>query len=127
MGKIIFVFGADGQSKTGLSGASPQLPTLTDQTTGLDLSELLKEMRHLRIQLERSINTNNALRLKLEEMMRTTASTSPKEAQKISLTTVTTTTASNRASWSSANGIGRTLAGQSLTPRQLFKGMLLIV
>ncbi|KAG2469928.1 MYOME protein, partial [Polypterus senegalus] len=34
-----------------------------------DLSELLTEMRHLRIQLERSIQTNNALRQKLEEQL----------------------------------------------------------
>lgn len=41
-----------------------------DRTTGVDLSELLQELRHLRIQLERSIDTNNALRLKLEEALR---------------------------------------------------------
>uniref|UniRef100_W5M5P2 Uncharacterized protein n=1 Tax=Lepisosteus oculatus TaxID=7918 RepID=W5M5P2_LEPOC len=35
----------------------------------LDLSELLSEIRHLRIQLERSIQTNNALRQKLEEQL----------------------------------------------------------
>uniref|UniRef100_A0A8C4SQ80 Myomegalin-like n=1 Tax=Erpetoichthys calabaricus TaxID=27687 RepID=A0A8C4SQ80_ERPCA len=34
-----------------------------------DLNELLSEMRHLRIQLERSIQTNNALRQKLEEQL----------------------------------------------------------
>ncbi|KPP78764.1 CDK5 regulatory subunit-associated protein 2-like [Scleropages formosus] len=35
----------------------------------LDLSELLSEIRHLRLQLERSIHTNNALRQKLEEQL----------------------------------------------------------
>ncbi|XP_036384341.1 CDK5 regulatory subunit-associated protein 2 isoform X2 [Megalops cyprinoides] len=35
----------------------------------LDLSELLSEIRHLRVQLERSIHTNNALRQKLEEQL----------------------------------------------------------
>ncbi|XP_035246158.1 CDK5 regulatory subunit-associated protein 2 isoform X3 [Anguilla anguilla] len=35
----------------------------------MDLSELLSEIRHLRLQLERSIHTNNALRQKLEEQL----------------------------------------------------------
>lgn len=35
----------------------------------LDLSELMAEIRCLRIQLERSIQTNTALRLKLEEQL----------------------------------------------------------
>ncbi|XP_064164743.1 CDK5 regulatory subunit-associated protein 2 isoform X10 [Anguilla rostrata] len=35
----------------------------------VDLSELLSEIRHLRLQLERSIHTNNALRQKLEEQL----------------------------------------------------------
>ncbi|XP_048874653.1 CDK5 regulatory subunit-associated protein 2 isoform X2 [Brienomyrus brachyistius] len=35
----------------------------------LDLNELLSEIRHLRLQLERSIHTNNALRQKLEEQL----------------------------------------------------------
>ncbi|XP_071821432.1 uncharacterized protein [Apostichopus japonicus] len=48
----------------------PTLPKITDPKTGIDLTELLKEMRRLRIQLERSIDTNNALRTKLEEMMK---------------------------------------------------------
>ncbi|XP_058861725.1 myomegalin-like isoform X3 [Acipenser ruthenus] len=55
--------------------------TVSDATSGqtqdasapshgpLDLSELLSEIRHLRIQLERSIQTNNALRQRLEEQL----------------------------------------------------------
>ncbi|CAJ1070285.1 CDK5 regulatory subunit-associated protein 2 isoform X6 [Xyrichtys novacula] len=35
----------------------------------LDLSELLQEIRHLRLQLERSIQTNTALRQRLEEQL----------------------------------------------------------
>lgn len=35
----------------------------------LDLSELLLEIRHLRLQLERSIQTNTALRERLEEQL----------------------------------------------------------
>ncbi|XP_046901597.1 CDK5 regulatory subunit-associated protein 2-like isoform X3 [Hypomesus transpacificus] len=35
----------------------------------LDLGELLREMRHLRVQLERSIHTNTALRRRLEEQL----------------------------------------------------------
>ncbi|XP_077986186.1 uncharacterized protein LOC144440675 [Glandiceps talaboti] len=48
-------------------GKSRQSPSLKD-SSGLDLTELLKEIRHLRIQLERSIETNNALRVKLEQL-----------------------------------------------------------
>ncbi|XP_038045463.1 myomegalin-like isoform X2 [Patiria miniata] len=109
----------DDSSRTSLGGASPRLPSMKDQTTGLDLSDLLKEMRHLRIQLERSIDTNNALRLRLEEMMKTT---SPKDPHKTSLTTVTMTTVSERDSWTLADGVGRTQAGRTFTPRQLFNG-----
>ncbi|MBN3322421.1 CK5P2 protein, partial [Atractosteus spatula] len=48
-------------------GQTPDTPV---QSPGpLDLSELLSEIRHLRIQLERSIQTNNALRQKLEEQL----------------------------------------------------------
>ncbi|MGH0170975.1 UNVERIFIED_CONTAM: hypothetical protein FKN15_060117 [Acipenser sinensis] len=55
--------------------------TVSDATSGqtqdasapshgpLDLSELLSEIRHLRIQLERSIETNNALQQRLEEQL----------------------------------------------------------
>lgn len=35
----------------------------------VDLSELLLEIRHLRLQLERSIQTNTALRERLEEQL----------------------------------------------------------
>lgn len=35
----------------------------------MDLSELLMEIRHLRLQLERSIQTNTALRERLEEQL----------------------------------------------------------
>lgn len=35
----------------------------------VDLGELLSEIRHLRLQLERSIQTNTALRQKLEEQL----------------------------------------------------------
>ncbi|KAJ8260514.1 hypothetical protein COCON_G00162370 [Conger conger] len=35
----------------------------------VDLGELLSEIRHLRLQLERSIHTNNALRQRLEEQL----------------------------------------------------------
>lgn len=35
----------------------------------MDLSELLSEVRHLRLQLERSIQTNTALRQRLEEQL----------------------------------------------------------
>ncbi|XP_041481185.1 myomegalin-like isoform X3 [Lytechinus variegatus] len=49
---------------------SPSHHHVIDRTTGVDLSELLKELRHLRIQLERSIDTNNALRIRLEEALR---------------------------------------------------------
>lgn len=38
-------------------------------TGSLDLSELLLEIKHLRLQLERSIQTNTALREKLEEQL----------------------------------------------------------
>ncbi|XP_022089009.1 myomegalin-like isoform X3 [Acanthaster planci] len=112
----------DDSTKTSLGGTSPRLHMMTDRTTGLDLSELLKEMRHLRIQLECSISTNNALRLRLEEMMKTT---SPKDTQKTSLTTVTMTTTSNRDSWTSVDGVGRMQTGRTFTPRQLFKGDVL--
>ena len=55
-------------AKDDSTGGSPS-GRLTDPTSGIDLTELLREIRHLRIQLERSIDTNNALRQKLEEMM----------------------------------------------------------
>ncbi|XP_038600485.1 CDK5 regulatory subunit-associated protein 2 isoform X2 [Tachyglossus aculeatus] len=40
-----------------------------DQNNLLDLAELLTEIQSLRVQLERSIETNNALRRKLEEQL----------------------------------------------------------
>uniref|UniRef100_A0AAQ4QSR4 CDK5 regulatory subunit-associated protein 2/Myomegalin coiled coil domain-containing protein n=1 Tax=Gasterosteus aculeatus aculeatus TaxID=481459 RepID=A0AAQ4QSR4_GASAC len=46
------------------SEAARELPSGT-----LDLSELLMEIRHLRLQLERSIQTNTALRQRLEEQL----------------------------------------------------------
>lgn len=52
------------------SGGQSTFPKVKDSVTGIDLTELLKEMRHLRIQLERSIDTNNALRSRLEEVMK---------------------------------------------------------
>ncbi|XP_076014766.1 CDK5 regulatory subunit-associated protein 2 isoform X3 [Genypterus blacodes] len=45
--------------------ASPPAP----QSGSVDLSELLSEIRHLRLQLERSIQTNTALRQRLEEQL----------------------------------------------------------
>ncbi|XP_061589722.1 CDK5 regulatory subunit-associated protein 2 isoform X1 [Cololabis saira] len=45
-------------------------PPVTDASSGsVDLRELLSEIRHLRVQLERSIQTNTALRQKLEEQL----------------------------------------------------------
>lgn len=38
-----------------------------DTMGGFDIRDLLTEIRHLRVQLERCIETNNALRQKLEE------------------------------------------------------------
>nr|XP_006818912.1 PREDICTED: myomegalin-like [Saccoglossus kowalevskii] len=50
-------------------------------SSGLDLGELLKELRQLRIQLERSIETNNALRVKLEELSNEKLSPSSRSSQ----------------------------------------------
>lgn len=48
------------------SSEAPQNPV----PSGLwDLTELLSEIRHLRLQLEKSIQTNTALREKLEEQL----------------------------------------------------------
>ncbi|XP_072310730.1 CDK5 regulatory subunit-associated protein 2 [Eucyclogobius newberryi] len=49
----------DGQSTRGQESSS----------CTVDLAELMSEIKHLRLQLERSIQTNNALRLKLEEQI----------------------------------------------------------
>ncbi|CAL8318255.1 unnamed protein product [Lota lota] len=53
----------DAHSGTEVSEGSQQRPG------PLDLSELLSEVRHLRLQLERSIQTNTALRQRLEEQL----------------------------------------------------------
>lgn len=52
----------------------PFLPPLvlhdeTPPSGSVNLGELLSEIRHLRLQLERSIQTNTALRQKLEEQL----------------------------------------------------------
>ncbi|XP_059214660.1 CDK5 regulatory subunit-associated protein 2 isoform X2 [Centropristis striata] len=44
-------------------------PVSAPSSGSVDLSELLVEIRHLRLQLERSIQTNTALRQKLEEQL----------------------------------------------------------
>lgn len=62
------------------SRPSPSRLHVIDRTTGVDLSELLQELRHLRIQLERSIDTNNALRIRLEEALREKTLSSPNAA-----------------------------------------------
>uniref|UniRef100_A0A8C8DSA4 CDK5 regulatory subunit-associated protein 2/Myomegalin coiled coil domain-containing protein n=1 Tax=Oryzias sinensis TaxID=183150 RepID=A0A8C8DSA4_9TELE len=46
-----------------------QPPVSDPSSSSLDLQELLSEIRHLRLQLERSIQTNTALRQKLEEQL----------------------------------------------------------
>ncbi|XP_015222208.2 CDK5 regulatory subunit-associated protein 2 isoform X2 [Lepisosteus oculatus] len=61
---------ADRDKNTVSDAAVGQTPDTPVHSPGsLDLSELLSEIRHLRIQLERSIQTNNALRQKLEEQL----------------------------------------------------------
>lgn len=52
-----------------LSVSDPSQEAPTPGAGTLDLNELLSEIRHLRLQLERSIPTNNALRQKLEEQL----------------------------------------------------------
>ncbi|XP_034565146.1 CDK5 regulatory subunit-associated protein 2 isoform X4 [Notolabrus celidotus] len=52
------------------SSEAAQDPMSVPPSSGpLDLSELLQEIRHLRLQLERSIQTNTALRQRLEEQL----------------------------------------------------------
>ncbi|XP_074545949.1 CDK5 regulatory subunit-associated protein 2 isoform X2 [Halichoeres trimaculatus] len=52
------------------STEATQDPTQAPPSSGpVDLSELLQEIRHLRLQLERSIQTNTALRQRLEEQL----------------------------------------------------------
>lgn len=67
---IQLFFFPDSPRDGGADVGGPGLPKITDPKTGIDLSELIKEMRRLRVQLERSIDTNNALRSRLEELMR---------------------------------------------------------
>ncbi|KAM3600500.1 uncharacterized protein V6R79_024305 [Siganus canaliculatus] len=51
------------------SGSTQEPATSAPPSSSLDLSELLSEIRHLRLQLERSIQTNTALRQRLEEQL----------------------------------------------------------
>lgn len=52
-----------------LSLGSTEAPREPVSAGPVDLSELLMEIRHLRLQLERSIQTNTALRERLEEQL----------------------------------------------------------
>ncbi|XP_070706541.1 CDK5 regulatory subunit-associated protein 2 [Pempheris klunzingeri] len=51
------------------SNETTQEPVSVPPSGPVDLSELLSEIRHLRLQLERSIQTNTALRQRLEEQL----------------------------------------------------------
>lgn len=51
------------------SSGVTQEPVSVPPSGSVDLSELLSEIRHLRLQLERSIQTNTALRQRLEEQL----------------------------------------------------------
>lgn len=51
------------------SSETPQQPVSAPSSGSVDLNELLQEIRHLRLQLERSIQTNTALRQRLEEQL----------------------------------------------------------
>ncbi|XP_072227758.1 uncharacterized protein [Leuresthes tenuis] len=51
------------------SNGTTQHPGPVPSSGSVDLAELLSEIRHLRLQLERSIQTNTALRQKLEEQL----------------------------------------------------------
>ncbi|XP_073333749.1 CDK5 regulatory subunit-associated protein 2 isoform X4 [Pagrus major] len=51
------------------SSEATQEPVSVPSSGSVDLSELLSEIRHLRLQLERSIQTNTALRQRLEEQL----------------------------------------------------------
>ncbi|TKS84792.1 CDK5 regulatory subunit-associated protein 2 [Collichthys lucidus] len=51
------------------SSEATQGPVPVQSSGSVDLSELLLEIRHLRLQLERSIQTNTALRQRLEEQL----------------------------------------------------------
>ncbi|XP_028274258.1 CDK5 regulatory subunit-associated protein 2 isoform X2 [Parambassis ranga] len=56
-------------SKRNGSGDTAQDPGPVSSSGSVDLGELLSEIRHLRLQLEKSIQTNTALRQKLEEQL----------------------------------------------------------
>ncbi|KAM9337803.1 CDK5 regulatory subunit-associated protein 2 [Symphorus nematophorus] len=51
------------------SSETTQEPVSVPSSGSVDLNELLVEIRHLRLQLERSIQTNTALRQRLEEQL----------------------------------------------------------
>ncbi|XP_040013049.1 CDK5 regulatory subunit-associated protein 2 isoform X3 [Xiphias gladius] len=51
------------------SRETTQEPVPVPSSNSVDLGELLSEIRHLRLQLERSIQTNTALRQRLEEQL----------------------------------------------------------
>ncbi|KAG7241200.1 hypothetical protein INR49_025943 [Caranx melampygus] len=51
------------------SSETTEEPVPAPPSGSVDLSELLSEIRHLRLQLERSIQTNTALRQRLEEQL----------------------------------------------------------
>lgn len=61
--RIFIFFHCSGSNET------TQQPVPLPSSGSVDLSELLSEIRHLRLQLERSIQTNTALRQKLEEQL----------------------------------------------------------
>ncbi|XP_017263118.1 CDK5 regulatory subunit-associated protein 2 isoform X2 [Kryptolebias marmoratus] len=56
-------------NKNNGSDETTQQPVSQPFSGSVDLSELLSEIRHLRLHLERSIQTNTALRQKLEEQL----------------------------------------------------------
>ncbi|XP_008298824.1 CDK5 regulatory subunit-associated protein 2 isoform X2 [Stegastes partitus] len=58
-----------GSSKHKESTEATQEPVPVPSSGSVDLGELLSEIRHLRLQLERSIQTNTALRQRLEEQL----------------------------------------------------------
>ncbi|XP_029371082.1 CDK5 regulatory subunit-associated protein 2 isoform X2 [Echeneis naucrates] len=58
----------EAQKHNGSSGTTPEAAPVPP-SGAVDLSELLLEIRHLRLQLERSIQTNTALRQRLEEQL----------------------------------------------------------
>ncbi|KAK7896463.1 hypothetical protein WMY93_021788 [Mugilogobius chulae] len=55
--------------KSTADGQSAQRQEPASSSSSVDLAELMSEIKHLRLQLERSIQTNNALRQKLEEQI----------------------------------------------------------